>query len=278
MTSSLTPAERITRQRSDQLMLAALDDCSAPIYVTGHRTAEDVRANRDPVPVGSRIPPAHYRVVYDFDTLRAPGSRQRPTIVHVAPLVSGDYPTSQPSAWVISDFVPWTPHFAADVPICHGDHAWIPNRTQLVDYVVHIGKLLNFDEPAPVPGYHGYNSQAIEYWQTKMHLQPLDPGLRLPTIRPEEVIRERGRMRRAQVIPPPASRFRAARSEIAANTNDASGRAHPRFAPTLPWRDRGPGTVPATRPRFARAPGGHEPGGETSESPRPRFAPAGGTR
>lgn len=231
MTGSLTPAERLNRQRSDHLMLAALDASAAPILVTGHRTAEDVRANRNPVPVGDRTPPAHYRVVYDFDTLRGPGTRHRPTIVHVAPLASGGYPITQPSAWVISEVVPWTPHFAANVPICHGDHAWAPNRTQLVDYVVHIGKLLNFDEPPPVPGYHGYNAQAVEHWRTKMHLQPLNPGLHLPTIRAEDVIRAPNRIRRVQAERPAASRFKPTAPAGSATQRSTIRKARTRFAP-----------------------------------------------
>ncbi len=232
MTSSLTPEERLNRQRSDHRMLDALDASEAPIFVTGHRTAEDVRANRSPVPVGDRTPPAHYRVVYDFDTLSAPNKRHRPTVVHVAPLASGGYPTTQPSAWVISDVVPWTPHFAANVPICHGGHAWTPNKTQLVDYVTHIGRLLNFDEPPPIPGYHGYNGQAVEYWRNNMRLRPLDPNLRLPTIHAEDVIRASGRIRRAGGTTPARGRFqRAARDRPRSGDRTAvGGVSPPRFA------------------------------------------------
>jgi len=209
MAAPLTPAERAQRLRLDQRLLAALDAADCPLHVSGHRSAEDVRAARDPVPPGDPSPPSHYRVVYDFDTLRGPGERHRPTVVHVAPLASGGYPVTPPSAWVVSDVIPWTPHFAANVPICHGGHMWIANRTQLVDYVIHIGKLLNFDEPPPTPGYHGYNGAAVAYWRDRMELQPLDPGLRFPTIRPEDVMRV-GAFRRAADAAPAAGRFRRA--------------------------------------------------------------------
>jgi hypothetical protein len=189
MAAPLTPVERRERQRADHRLLAALDADNCPIRVSGHRTAEDVRANRAPVSVDDPVPPDHYRVVYDFDTLRGPGRRHRPTVVHVAPLANGAYPTTAPSAWVVSKVIPWTPHFAANVPICHGTHVWIANRTQLVDYVTHIGKLLNFDEPPPTPGYHGYNGAAVAYWHDTMRLRPLDPDLRFPTFRLEDVVR-----------------------------------------------------------------------------------------
>ncbi len=209
MPSQLTPAELLSRQRGDHKLVAALGDSACPIRVTGHRTGEDVRANRSPVAPGERTPPAHYRVVYDFDTLRGPGMRHRPTVVHVAPNASGSYPATAPSAWVISDVVPWTPHFAANVPICHGSHVWLANRTQLVDYIIHLGKLLNFDEPPPSPGYHGYNSAAIAYWRTKMRLRPLDPTLQFPTIQLEHVLRT-GVTRAPATQPPATGRFRAA--------------------------------------------------------------------
>ena len=208
MASTLTPAERLTRQRGDHKLVAALDGADCPIRISGHRTADDARSGRSPVAQGDRTPPAHYRVVYEFDTLRGPGLRHRPTIVHVAPNASGGYPTTAPSAWVISAVIPWTPHFAANVPICHGTHVWLANRTQLVDYIIHIGKLLNFDEPPPIPGYEGYNGAAIRYWQEHMRLKPLDPSLRFPTISLEQVLRPG--MRRAQDPPAAAGRFRPA--------------------------------------------------------------------
>jgi hypothetical protein len=188
MPSALTQAELLERQRTDQKMLGALDVSDCPISISGHRSAEDARTDRNPVPFDDRNPATHYRVTYDLDTLVGPGKRHRPTTVHVAPLANGGYPASAPSAWVISDRVPWTPHFAANVPICHGGHVWIPYRTQLVDYVVHLGKLLNFDEPPPAPGYHGYNGHAITYWRDQMGLKPLDPDLRFPRIHAEDVI------------------------------------------------------------------------------------------
>ena len=232
MTPTLTPAEQLDRLRADHRMIGALDASPAPIFATGHRSAEDVRTNRNPVPVGDRTPPGHYRVVYDFDTLRGPGRRCRPTVVHVASLAGGAYPTTPPAAWVTSDVVPWTPHFAANVPICHGGHVWTPNRTQLVDYVVHIGKLLNFDEPPPIPGYHGYNREAVDYWRGQMRLRPLTPGLRLPTIRAEDVIRRKV-IRRVSGSGPSSRRFQRA------------------AAPAPAARPGG-----ARRPRFSRAGGG----------------------
>jgi hypothetical protein len=219
MASALTQEELVTRLRTDQKMVGALDASGSPISITGHRSAEDARNGRNPVAFDDPNPATHYRVTYDFDTLIAAGRRHRPTVVHVAPLANGRYPASPPSAWVISKHVPWTPHFAKDVPICHGAHVWIPYRTQLVDYIIHLGKLLNFDEPPPAPGYHGYNGQAIAHWREAMAFNPLDPGLRFPRIHAEDVV-PTGRFKPATTTPdssgrfspaqPPSGRFRAA--------------------------------------------------------------------
>lgn len=232
MTGSLSPAERVGRLRTDHRTIELLAaDC--PIQVSGHRSAEDVRANRDPVPPGDLNPPTHYRVVYDFDTLRGPGQRHRPTVVHVAPLANGNYPSSAPTAWVIGDVIPWTPHFAANVPICHGEHVWIPNRTLLVDYIAHIGKLLNFDEPPPTPSYHGYNGDAVAYWRNQMKLEPLDPDLHFPSIRAEDVHRRKG-FRPAKAPPPGPGRFRpvlAAAPQDGDRFRAAPSPQGPRFAP-----------------------------------------------
>lgn len=223
MTKSLSPAERIARLRVDHRTISLLDAADCPIQITGHLSAEDARASRAPVPVGDLNPPSHYRVVYEFDTLRDRGKRHRPTVVHVAPLANGDYPRSEPSAWVISDVIPWTPHFAANVPICHGGHVWAPNRTLLVDYIIHIGKLLNFDEPPPIPGYHGYNEAAVAYWRDTMQLNPLDPDLRFPTIRAEDVLRVDGFR--------PAGRFRPASARGAQGRFRPAAQTRSRFSP-----------------------------------------------
>jgi hypothetical protein len=209
MSFDLTPEQRVERQRVDQRLLAALDASDFPTEVSGHRSAEDVRASRNPVAVGDRVPPTHFRIVYDFDTLRAPGVRHRPTVVHVSPLANGGYPRSEPGAWVIGDVIPWTPHFTANQPICHGERMWIPNRTQLVDYVIHIGKLLNFDEPPPPPGYIGWNREAIEYWRDDLKHRPLDPDLHYPVIRIEDVVRP-GAFKGGGDRPPDRARFRRA--------------------------------------------------------------------
>ena len=192
-----SPESILSRRRNDHVLIEHLNQSDCPVRVTAHRSAADARAGTRPLRVGEGNPPAAYRVIYDFDTLISAGRRHRPTQILIDPLANGDYPTSEPVANVIGQ-APWTPHFANGVPVCHGHRIWVPNRTQLVDYIIHLGRLLNFDEPPPGKGYTGYNGEAIRWWGHELNYQPLDPELKFPAIEPTEVLgRRRPRLSQA---------------------------------------------------------------------------------
>jgi hypothetical protein len=191
-----SPENILSRRRNDHVLIEHLNQSDCSIRVTAHRSAADARAGARPLRVGEGNPPVAYRALYDFDTLISAGRRHRPTQILIDPLANGDYPTSEPVANVIGQ-VPWTPHFANGVAVCHGHRIWIPNRTQLVDYIIHLGRLLNFDEPPPGKGYTGYNGEAIRWWGRELNYQPLDPGLKFPAIEPTEVLAGRPRLSRA---------------------------------------------------------------------------------
>jgi hypothetical protein len=52
--------------------------------------------------------------------------------------------------------------------------------------IVHICKLLNFDEPDREPSYGGWNADAVRYWRKELGRQPITKGLVYPTL-PAEV-------------------------------------------------------------------------------------------
>lgn len=191
MPSAQAPATALTRRRNDHVLIEQLNRSNCPIRVSAHRSTADARAGRDPVAVGETRPPAAYRATFEFDTLIGPGKRHRPTVMVIDPLAHNGYPATEPVATVIGE-APWTPHFTNGIAVCHGHRFWIPNRTQLVDYVIHLGRLLNFDEPPPDASYAGYNRAAIDWWRKELRYGPLDPTLRFPTIEPTEVL-ARGR-------------------------------------------------------------------------------------
>jgi hypothetical protein len=190
MAALQSPEQVLNRRRQDHVLLEELNRSECPISVSGHHSVADARSGADPMPVGAGNPPRAYRATYEFDTLIGPGERHRPTVIVVDHLANGDYPAGEPVANVIGP-APWTPHFANGVPVCHGHRLWVPNRTQLVDYVIHVGRLLNFDEPRPAPGYSGYNAEAIAWWASELDYEPLDPSLEFPAIEPTEVLARR---------------------------------------------------------------------------------------
>jgi hypothetical protein len=192
--TSQAPDRVLNRRRNDHVLIEQLNRSSCPIRVTAHRSNADARANRRVLEVGENSLPTAYRASFEFDTLIGPGQRQRPTLMVIDPLANGDYPMSEPVANVIGT-APWTPHFANGLPVCHGHRLWVPNRTQLVDYIIHLGRLLNFDEPKPNASYSGYNRAAIDWWREELGYGPLDPNLEFPTIEPTAVLgRPRSRL------------------------------------------------------------------------------------
>jgi hypothetical protein len=48
--------------------------------------------------------------------------------------------------------------------------------------MVHVAKLLNFDEIPRSDNYGGYNPQAAEYWRTQLKRQPINPHLVYPNL------------------------------------------------------------------------------------------------
>ena len=194
------------RLRLDERTMALINVDPAPIRVTAHFSADDARRGVNAIaPASTPSPPEHYRVLFDFDTLIARELRHRPIAVHFDVLANRNYPFTEPVCRVAGTPLPWTPHFDEAWPICIGD-GWSTNgKPLLVDLVVHIAKLLNYDEPPPRPGYHGYNGAAIEWW-VGQGCQPLDPNLRYPLVDPNAV-QVQGRFTAHQPAP---GRFAAA--------------------------------------------------------------------
>lgn len=183
--AQLAPAELERRLRVDEHTASLVNRDPAPVTISAHGTAHDaLRGVGEIVPQSTTRPPEHYRVVYDFDTLVGRDQLHRPTVVHIDLLANGNYPFSEPVCRVVGIKVPWTPHFDPSWPICLGQ-GWSSNGQQLLVYLVaHIARLLNFDEPAPGNGYHGYNAAAIDWWMNVHRCRPLNPDLLYPQVDP----------------------------------------------------------------------------------------------
>jgi hypothetical protein len=96
----------------------------------------------------------------------------------------GNYPRTPPGTWILSNHVPWSPHFMRNAPVCIGPELWAPTGGYITlgELAINIAHLLNWDEAGRGPGYSGYNREAIEYHKKAYRGQPIDPGLRYPIL------------------------------------------------------------------------------------------------
>ena len=127
----------------------------------------------------------HYRVAYHIKTLIAKGEYSSdPVVIHIDLMANGDYPYSAPTCMVISPITPWSPHFQANSPVCLGVEVWVHRAPTvwLGDLLIHIARLLNFDELLRSPGYVGWNKEAIDYWRKILKEQPINPNLIYPVL------------------------------------------------------------------------------------------------
>jgi hypothetical protein len=95
-----------------------------------------------------------------------------------------DYPRKPPLTWILSNHVPWSPHFMRNAPVCIGPELWAPTGGYITlgELVINIAHLLNWDEEGRGAGYAGYNLAAIEHHQRFYGGRPIDPDLSYPAL------------------------------------------------------------------------------------------------
>lgn len=99
----------------------------------------------------------------------------------------GNYPFSPPLGAFISRPVPWSPHVhPGSGSICLGA-GWSAagGRMLFAHLVVHVMRLINFDEPRTTPD-GGWNASADAYWRTTLGRRPYLADLRYPRL-PAEI-------------------------------------------------------------------------------------------
>lgn len=159
------------------------------MQVTAYRNIDDLKKRRNPIASDQEGHLAtHYFVDYQIRTLVGRGIYSDRTGVHVDLHAANNYPFSEPGCWVVEGKMPWSPHFIKGRPICLGEIWQQARGTMLLgQLLVHIAKLLNFDEVARGGGYVGYNGEAIEYWKTVLGYQPITKHLLYPEL-PGEIL------------------------------------------------------------------------------------------
>ncbi|WP_066375831.1 hypothetical protein [Herbidospora mongoliensis] len=178
----LRAAELVERRRFDHRVVSGM---RGPLFdFQAYRTSADLQDSRDPV---TRAEDAGEVSKYQM-TLRVPtligAGEFRPETVFGVDLDVRDYPLTEPLTWVVSDPVPWSPHFQKGSPICIGAEFWTARKghVTLGDLVIHIARLLNWDEKGRGGGYVGWNPEAIDHHAEHYRGRPLDPELQYPAL------------------------------------------------------------------------------------------------
>jgi len=181
--AQLTPEQRQHRLRFDYRVATQM---RTPVMsVTAYRNVDDLVARRNPVVSDDEGHEAtQYLVDYYMKTLVGEGRYSNKTSVKFDLLANGNYPYTPPACFVISEPIPWTPHFTENRPICTDDDLWIDakGRMLLGHWLVHVAKLLNFDEIPRTENYGGYTPDAARYWREHFNRQPLTPNFPYPPL------------------------------------------------------------------------------------------------
>lgn len=148
------------------------------MMVEAYRNVDDLLALRDPITSEADGHLAvHYRVKFNIKTLVGPGRYSKSTTVRFDLFANIDYPYEEPACFVIESEseTPWSPHFLQGYHVCIGPIWERAKGTMLLgELMVHIAKLLNFDEPDYAePNYGGWQPEAVDYWVEVLGRQPI---------------------------------------------------------------------------------------------------------
>ncbi len=181
----LTPEQLKSRLKMDYQVVTRMR--TPLIAVTAYCNADDLEKRRNPIVSEDQGHLAtHYIVDYRIRTLVAPDEYYDKFSVKFDLQANGNYPFSWPGCFVISSRLPWTPHFRQGTPICIDHDMWRDKGGRMLfgELVVHVAKLLNFDEIPRTDNYGGLNPPAAEYWRTKLGKQPVTRNWPYPPLPP----------------------------------------------------------------------------------------------
>jgi hypothetical protein len=170
------------RRRFD---FAVLTDMRCAVFdFTAYANIADLNASQRAITdVDGAVRASKYRLVLQIPTLIGPGRYSDQTEIGVNTDVV-DYPINEPGTWVISPDLPWSPHFRSGMPVCLGKEAWQEHcgHVTLGHLVLHLARLLNWDEKGRGSGYRGWNGDAIDYHRKYYRGRRLNWNLTYPTL------------------------------------------------------------------------------------------------
>jgi hypothetical protein len=176
------PRELAERRQFD---FRVVDDMRGHVFdFQAYRSTADLQHDRNRITRAEDAGAASkYKMTLRVPTLVGPGQFSDETIFGVD-LDVADYPMTEPATWLISQPIPWSPHFAEGRPICIGEEFWLARRghVTLGDLVEHVARMLNWDEKGRGLGYRGWNGAAIDYHRKHYGGRALDPSLVYPAL------------------------------------------------------------------------------------------------
>lgn len=123
----------------------------------------------------------YWTVEYRLPMLAGPGRALTSATAVFNLLAGGEYPTTPPAVTFVSRPFPWCGHvMASNGSVCLGE-GWLRAQGQilLAHLVVHVMRLVNFDEPRAADGN---NWEALRYGREVLHERPLHPDLTYPAL------------------------------------------------------------------------------------------------
>ena len=187
---SLTRDQLSRRLRDVDFRIVSAMNCET-MQASAHRSGSDARQERNAITRREDAGEARfYRVRYNIRTLLGAGAYsdpgKQPVILLVDLTKNGDYPYTRPESYIIGPVTPWSPHFLSGVPVCFEvpGRVWTPDGSKTLGHLLlHIARLINFDEEIVDPTYVGYNGQAIAYWRgAPLRGGPITKKLRYPIL------------------------------------------------------------------------------------------------
>lgn len=178
----MNPVELRERRAFEWQLLNEMD-CET-FYAEAYAKVSDLDARRSRITSEANASGATcYRLGFNIPTFIGAGRFTDFTEIGVDTSVA-DYPLTPPRTWIMSNHVPWNPHFMKGSPVCIGPHFWAPKNghVTIAELAIHIAHLLNWDEKGRGPGYRGWNGEAIDYHKAHYGNSPLDPSIEYPRL------------------------------------------------------------------------------------------------
>jgi hypothetical protein len=175
----------------DYRVVMAMAKTSSLIRVEAYANPHDLKQRRQQITDERAESAGYYHVHYDIGSLVRGGNIHHGFDVEFDLISRGTYPESRGglaisaggiTATCVSQLIPWSPHFLDGIgTICLGSIWRGADHTLLSHVIIHVAKLLNWDE-CMASTYSGWYPDATEWWKKNLGGKPIKSGLEYPTL------------------------------------------------------------------------------------------------